>query len=154
MAHGGRRRGIFIQQAWPKFDQVKSAGYSRGGLSSPLEAKVNCVWGRCYLLRFENDFSMGFGFRDGRMERSSWHADFSKGPLLRSFMADIPRIDEHMRAVFALAERNAQNLKIDFIRVDIFLNPNDPSKPAINEHSIYEVDGLLQLHGKYGGTRP
>ena len=46
-------------------------------------------------------------------------------------------IDEgHMECAWALAEQVAHLMAIDTVRIDIFLNPNDPLKCIVNENSL------------------
>eukprot|EP00658_Telonema_sp_P-2_P041623 TRINITY_DN29791_c0_g1_i2.p1 TRINITY_DN29791_c0_g1~~TRINITY_DN29791_c0_g1_i2.p1 ORF type:complete len:506 (+),score=84.35 TRINITY_DN29791_c0_g1_i2:1-1518(+) len=142
-------KGVFIQKAWPVF----------AGLTEiPLEIKVDCFWGRCYVCRFENNsmypfhnperewIRLAMGFRDGRIE--SGDVDTDLFDLHKLGLSRIPELDVHLKAAFALAEKDMQILKMDFLRVDIFLNPNDPSRPVINEHSLFEVD-LGGSHHRY-----
>merc|ERR1719192_372696 len=61
----------------------------------------------------------------------------------------IPNLEEHLRAVIKLAELDAKTLKADFFRIDVFLNPDDPSSPAINEHSLLEISNFMNENHQY-----
>jgi len=105
--------GILIQRAWKSFS----------GLPGPLEVKFVVLWGKAYLARFEK--------MDGFMMRSSNR--FRMKPLesltpydafpwpfsaLSSKVSDyVPNIERHLEAAKRLAEWDAQNMAIDFLRV-------------------------------------
>jgi len=137
-------KGIFVQPAWHFFP----------GLSQPLEVKIFVIWGKAFFLRFET----GYGdwlFGNARTDRfyvlpnidytvrDNTNMFFRHSNTKSPVFAPIPNFEDHLRAAVKLAELDAQTLKADFFRVDIFLNPDDPSSPAINEHSLLEIYRFL-----------
>jgi len=142
--------GLFVQPAWKFFP----------GMSQPLEMKVFVIWGKVFFMRFESGIA-DWGAGNARVDRfyvlpnvdlkirDNTNALLKYGTGNIPMLSDIPNIEDHLRAVIKLAELDAQTLKADFFRVDIFLNPDDPNSPAINEHSLLEISNFMNENHKY-----
>jgi len=130
--------GIFVQSAWPLFPEL--------GL---VEVRVFVLWGKAYYVRFDvPEISRYYywNFEGGRIWTDMFPWPFNYDGVPNPLPDDI---DEHMKGAIAVAERDARILRIDMLRVDLFLNPNDPSDPGINEHSIFEMSNMLWFHDKF-----
>ncbi len=106
--------------------------------NTPLEVKVEVVWGRAYLGLFA-DYHDVIALRNGALEFScrdracpQW---WTHGNVPDTRLAWVVE-NGHMDAVWQLAERVAKDIGIDEVRVDIFINPCEPSKPVVNEISL------------------
>jgi len=143
-------RGIFVQPAWHFFP----------GMSQPLELKIFVIWGKAFFVRFETGYpDWLFGnTRNDRFYvlpnidlkvRDNTNMFFRYWNTASPVFAPIRNFEDHLRAAIQLAESDAQTLKADFLRVDIFLNPDDPSSPAINEHSLLEIYRFLNENYVY-----
>jgi len=136
--------GIFVQGAFPLFKSIKK----------PFEIKVTVFWGQAYMGRFENGPTSEWErckvyFQNGYevINEAPWPYDKEMG-------TDFD-IVPHLKCVKDLAEHNAKVLKMDFIRVDIFMNPKNPAACAINEHSIFEPNvGHHNYHMMRAWTDP
>ncbi|GAB5371932.1 hypothetical protein AAMO2058_001622500 [Amorphochlora amoebiformis] len=122
--------GIALQR---KFD-----GFRLSPNHTPLEVKVEVVWGRAYLGLFA-DFHDIVALRDGTFEftdrtrYSPDHYTVGNHPDTRLLWLQ----DEgHMRSVWALAESVARAIGVGELRVDIFIDPVRPAHPAVNEISL------------------
>lgn len=128
--------GLLLQEPWALFP----------GRTRPLEMKISVLWGRAYIGRFESVL-------DGHAKaivlplKSMTPFDQAPWPFAYSnAFPNIPDIETHVKHAIELAERDAMVLRMEFIRVDVFLNPKDPTKPVINEHSIFEMPNYLGEH--------
>jgi len=117
---------------------------------TPLEVKVEVVWGRAYLGLFPEYHDI-IALRNGefeytnRDEHSPEHWTLGNVPDTRlKWLQD----RGHMEAVWALAEKVARRIGIDEIRVDIFIDPERPESPAVNEVSLSSGHNYL-YHSPY-----
>ncbi|GAB5366595.1 hypothetical protein AAMO2058_001156700 [Amorphochlora amoebiformis] len=117
----------------------KGGRKDNGNLDTPVELKVEVVWGRAYLAYI----TMG-----------SHHCDIQNSMILRDGTIQAYRMDQmlkeqvdvchqwiikegHIDVVWHLAEAFAETLQIDAVRVDIFITQNgDPRNAVINEISL------------------
>jgi len=106
--------------------------------NTPLEVKVEVLWGRAYLGLFA-DFHDIIALRDGSLEFtcrdkacSQWWSHGNVPDLRLKWAVE----NGHMEAVWTLAERVAQAIGIDEARIDIFIDPNRPKEPVVNEISL------------------
>jgi len=104
----------------------------------PLETKVEVVWGRAYLALFP-DYHDIIALRGGKFEYTDRRAEapeqWTNGNVPDNrlkWMVD----GGHMEAVWALAEDVARAIGIDEIRVDVFVDPERPESPMVNEISL------------------
>ena len=102
-----------------------------------LELKVEVVWGRAYLA-MENSYRITF-LRDSTPTPALPFCLHDKGEIRSiprsSWWAEIYR-DGYLPCVWDLAERTAQALAADTLRVDVFLMAGDPTGCAVNEISL------------------
>mmetsp|Transcript_15729 Transcript_15729/g.28256 ORF Transcript_15729/g.28256 Transcript_15729/m.28256 type:complete len:588 (+) Transcript_15729:2-1765(+) len=139
--------------------------------NTPLEVKVEVVWGRAYLGLFA-DYHDVIALRDGSLEFTcrdkacpEWWSHGNHPDLRLKWLVE----NGHMEAVWALAERAAQTIGIDEARIDIFIDPARPASPVVNEISLssgheymYHTDYLaeawaaphLAIHAKKAGVWP
>mmetsp|Transcript_31953 Transcript_31953/g.54122 ORF Transcript_31953/g.54122 Transcript_31953/m.54122 type:complete len:472 (-) Transcript_31953:77-1492(-) len=118
--------------------------------NTPLEAKVEVVWGRAYLGLFPEYHDIialrGGVFEYTRREKGTpehWTLGNKEDTRLR-WLVD----GGHMESVWALAEKVARRIGIDEIRVDIFIDPERPEAPAVNEISLSSAHNYL-FHSPY-----
>mmetsp|Transcript_22232 Transcript_22232/g.33127 ORF Transcript_22232/g.33127 Transcript_22232/m.33127 type:complete len:575 (+) Transcript_22232:31-1755(+) len=106
--------------------------------NTPLEVKVEVIWGRAYLGLFA-DYHDVIALRDGSLEFtcrdracSQWWSHGNVPDLRLKWVVE----NGHMEAVWALAELAAQRIGIDEARIDIFIDPQRPERPVVNEISL------------------
>eukprot|EP00467_Chlorarachnion_reptans_P023078 CAMPEP_0114512096 /NCGR_PEP_ID=MMETSP0109-20121206/14776_1 /TAXON_ID=29199 /ORGANISM="Chlorarachnion reptans, Strain CCCM449" /LENGTH=607 /DNA_ID=CAMNT_0001691723 /DNA_START=40 /DNA_END=1863 /DNA_ORIENTATION=- len=106
--------------------------------NTPLEVKVEVVWGRAYLGLFP-EYHDVIALRGGifeytdRSQDAPEHWTLGNKPDIRlKWLLD----KGHMEAVWELAEKVALRIGIDEIRVDVFIDPERPESPAVNEISL------------------
>jgi len=118
--------------------QLPFRGMRVSPYNTPLEVKVEVIWGRAYLGLFA-DYHDVIALRDGSLEFTcrdkacpEWWSHGNSPDLRLKWAVE----NGHMEAVWALAERVANAIGIDEVRVDIFIDPSRPTKPVVNEISL------------------
>lgn len=139
--------GFLVQQTFPRAPPTRS----RPGLlpGRPVEAKVEVIWGRAYLAFF-HDYVV-YALRDGSMET------FSRGGIDGSLLhASKPgggplewvAREEFLEPLWQLAEAVAKSIGTEQVRVDVFLDPDNPKGCVINEISL--ASGVMhRYHAPY-----
>jgi len=138
--------GIFIQGAFPLFKDI----------DKPLEIKISVLWGKSYFGRFETGPGDSLYYERAKVYFQRSYDIINEFPWPYAYKRDHGfDFKPHLKCAEELAEKNAQALKMDYLRVDIFLNPEDPTKCAINEHSIFEpYVGHLDYHMMHAWAQP
>eukprot|EP00472_Partenskyella_glossopodia_P004899 CAMPEP_0197532648 /NCGR_PEP_ID=MMETSP1318-20131121/40480_1 /TAXON_ID=552666 /ORGANISM="Partenskyella glossopodia, Strain RCC365" /LENGTH=491 /DNA_ID=CAMNT_0043089283 /DNA_START=381 /DNA_END=1853 /DNA_ORIENTATION=+ len=117
---------------------------------TPLEVKIEVLWGRAYLGLF-GDYHDIIALRTGVYEytnrdhnsNSYWTLENKRDKRLE-WLNDVG----HMDAAWELAERVALAIGIDEVRVDIFIDPLRPERPVVNEISLSSGHDYL-YHSPY-----
>ncbi|GAB5364739.1 hypothetical protein AAMO2058_000996000 [Amorphochlora amoebiformis] len=128
-----------------------------GGLAispnyTPLEVKVEVLWGRAYLGLFA-DYHDIIALRNGEFEYTNripgsydfWTLKSHKGKQIMWLQ------NGYMDPVWKLAEDAAKAIGIEEVRIDIFINPLRPKEPEINEISLSSGHNYF-FHAPYMAT--
>mmetsp|Transcript_2871 Transcript_2871/g.6698 ORF Transcript_2871/g.6698 Transcript_2871/m.6698 type:complete len:570 (-) Transcript_2871:271-1980(-) len=106
--------------------------------NTPLEVKVEVIWGRAYLGLFA-DYHDVIALRDGSLEFTcrdracpEWWSHGNSPDTRLQWAVE----NGHMEKVWTLAEQAAQRIGIDEARIDIFIDPARPDAPVVNEISL------------------
>mmetsp|Transcript_2263 Transcript_2263/g.3607 ORF Transcript_2263/g.3607 Transcript_2263/m.3607 type:complete len:561 (-) Transcript_2263:287-1969(-) len=106
--------------------------------NTPLEVKVEVLWGRAYLGLFA-DYHDVIALRDGSLEftcRDSACSEWWTHGNVPDKRLQWVQENGHMEGVWKLAELTAQRIGIDEARIDIFIDPAKPESPVVNEISL------------------
>ena len=133
--------GIMAVQGFPAYP----------GAAAPYEVKVEVVWGQAYIAlpqwHNEHQEQVTAGailrpceFSFGSDETHNYHWACERLPT------GTPGGDTAMDFVWKLSEQTARAAGADQMRVDVFMDRNNPTKPVVNEISLFSMTG------KYGHT--
>ena len=124
--------GFLVQSAVSGFEP------RNGGGKQVLELKVEVFWGHAHFA-VENSFRVFFLRDDHATERAEQEFRCLKvdGSIVppSSWWHSVA-YDGHLECAWELAERTAKRMAIDSVRIDIFLNPDDPRGCTLNEISL------------------
>jgi hypothetical protein len=129
--------------------------FKTGGNSArPMEAKVQCLWGKVYLMFFVGQDSRGCNSLSGSWsvygDKTGWDmkgmigAGGGNDEINQAFM------DKAFDKVVKYAETFAQGIGADYTRVDFFLGTDSSGEPIIKLNEAETVSGAKYVYERLG----